>query len=277
MIDGDGVAPSPACGIASNAAAASTSASGRSVAACAARAARRRSRRRRRRRCRARSASAPPPFWPQPLILFTKLIWTSQQPHLLSRRCAGTIRRPRARQGAIPARPATRHRESARRRRAAARSSSSASRVSSSSLRRPDSRSTSSTQLMSSDWLKPTRRAWSRGASARLDAEEAGQVDDAVQVAAQVGDAEEPAVAVRHRHHRREGEDLARLAQRKEEAARAALDRQPRLRRAARCARPAAVRRGGSGDREGLACSPFTSALSRRRGSWPSARSGRPA
>ena len=62
----------------------------------------------------------------------------------------------------------------------------------------------------------------------RLDAEKAGQVDDAVQMTAQVGDAEEPAVAVRHRQHRREGENLARFAQRKE-AARAALDGQPEL------------------------------------------------
>src|SRR5204862_3424370 len=47
-----------------------------------------------------------------------------------------------------------------------------------------------------------------------LDAEESGQVDDTVQMTAQVGDAEEPAVAVRHRDHRRQREDLARLAQR---------------------------------------------------------------
>src|SRR3982751_6486914 len=63
-----------------------------------------------------------------------------------------------------------------------------------------------------------------------LQAEEPRQVDDAVQVPAKIGDAEEPAVAVRHRHHRREREDLARFTQREEEAPRAALDGEPRLR-----------------------------------------------
>ena len=213
-------------------------------------------------------------------------------PRLLSRRCAGTIRRSAssARCNSCQTRAeASRKRAPAKVGRAAP---SSASRVSSSSLRRPESRSTSSTQLMSSDWLKPTRRAWSRGDSRALDAQEAGQVDDAVQVAAQVGDAEEPAVAVRHRHHRRHREDLARLAQREEKAARAALDGQPRLgeRLGARGLQPlgqAALeiaqgllvrhsRRaaGRRAQRLGQRCE---GSFSRRRGSSPSARSGRPA
>src|SRR5450432_3812628 len=61
-----------------------------------------------------------------------------------------------------------------------------------------------------------------------LDAEKTGQVDDPVQMAAQVGHAEKPAVAVRNMDQRRHGEDLARVAQGKEKAARAALDGEPR-------------------------------------------------
>jgi len=49
------------------------------------------------------------------------------------------------------------------------------------------------------------------------------------QMASQVGHAEKPAVAVRHREHRRQGKDFARLAKREQEAVPAAFDRQPGL------------------------------------------------
>ena len=77
-----------------------------------------------------RLGSADALFWPQPLILFTKLIWTSvssQRP--LSRRCAGTDSLPRQR-GQVQLLPDARRRRrgSARRRRPGASPPSSPSR-----------------------------------------------------------------------------------------------------------------------------------------------------
>ena len=93
------------------------------------------------------------------------------------------------------------------------------------------------------------------------------------------GDAEEPAVAVRHRHHRRDGEDLAGIAQRKEEAARAALDRQPGLAERLGAGGLQPIGEPGLEIAQGLLVghSLARRLASRRRGSSPSARSDRPA
>ena len=97
-------------------------------------------RRRRRRRSRT-SCVGRRDFWPQPLILFTKLIWTSCL-CVAAARCSADDPQERfvclpARPGSTPARRAPTHRDSARRRSRAGRRLPSPSRVRSSSLRKP--------------------------------------------------------------------------------------------------------------------------------------------
>ena len=123
--------------------------------------------------------------------------------------------------------------------------------------------------------LKPTSRAWSRGSRRpALHAQESRQVDDAVQVPAQVGHAEEPAVRVRHRHAAARAR-RSRPPRAAGTGSRARCTR-PRARtgRASGCAPPAAARPAGSGVRAVLPCWPFSGGTSAVQDSMASQRAG---
>ena len=85
-----------------------------------------------------------------------------QRPGGLNRRCPEKPRPLPAQRDSAPARPVTRHRDSGRPQTWAAACRRRPRPRGPASLRSPERRSTSSTQLISSAWLKPTSRAWSR-------------------------------------------------------------------------------------------------------------------